>query len=289
MYRINFLTRASNCWYIGASGTVLRVLGSALPGRHSGRRAVVEVAGVVGAEGEEVEIEGVRALGVVGQLAVFPLLFRLFRGSRPVFLSGLRDLSPKANAFFDVKIGIVQTLSKKLGISKNAAKSFTEGRMLNIPRLINQFREPVPRNRVHETQGFVRRNFVEVYGTEELWVQRFHQATEEVIAWQTNWADLPIVALSNMGRSRMMLVGMTGWTFYIPYRILHQLGIRQSMPLHDYFSMPYFKFYTCNFYQRTWGARVTIPRDPYPSVLLPQNYESWLIQDVEARVGWNEG
>ncbi|KAF7140321.1 hypothetical protein RHSIM_Rhsim06G0103700 [Rhododendron simsii] len=38
------------------------------------------------------------------------------------------------------KIGIAKTLSEKLGISNNAAKSLTEGRVLNIPRLINQFR-----------------------------------------------------------------------------------------------------------------------------------------------------
>ncbi|KAF7153360.1 hypothetical protein RHSIM_Rhsim01G0084500 [Rhododendron simsii] len=31
------------------------------------------------------------------------------------------------------------------------------------------------------------------------------------------------------------------------------------------------------FPKRPWGARVTIPRDPYPSVLLPQDYENWLI------------
>ncbi|KAF7136629.1 hypothetical protein RHSIM_Rhsim08G0127600 [Rhododendron simsii] len=184
------------------------------------------------------------------------------------------------------KIGIAQTLSEKLGISKNAAKSLTEGGMLNIPRLINQFRGN--RNRVHETQGFVRRNFVEACGSEELWVHRFHQVTEEMIAWRTNWADLPVMALSNMGRSRMMLAGMFGWTFYIPYRILRQLGVRQTMPPHEYFIMPPFKFSTCRFYQHTWRARVTIPRDPYPSVLLPQNYENWLIQDIEARIGWNE-
>ncbi|KAF7135456.1 hypothetical protein RHSIM_Rhsim08G0143400 [Rhododendron simsii] len=110
-----------------------------------------------------------------------------------------------------------------------------------------------------------------------------------MIAWRTNWADLPVMALSNMGRSRMMLAGMFGWTFYISYRILRQLGVRQTMPPHEYFIMPPFNFSTCRFYQHTWRARVTIPRDPYPSVLLPRNYENWLIQDIEARIGWNEG
>ncbi|KAF7116300.1 hypothetical protein RHSIM_RhsimUnG0031400 [Rhododendron simsii] len=49
-----------------------------------------------------------------------------------------RKLKVPVNPF--KKIGIAKTLSEKLGISNNAAKSLTEGRVLNIPRLINQFR-----------------------------------------------------------------------------------------------------------------------------------------------------
>ncbi|KAF7143918.1 hypothetical protein RHSIM_Rhsim05G0118800 [Rhododendron simsii] len=109
------------------------------------------------------------------------------KGSALASLKGLRDLFPKVPVNPFKKIGIAKTLFEKLGISNNATKSLTEGRVLNIPHLINQFR----------------------------------------------------------GNS-------------------------------------------CRFYQRTWGARITILRDPYPSVLLPQDYEDWLIQDVETRIGWNE-
>ncbi|KAI8563783.1 hypothetical protein RHMOL_Rhmol03G0135700 [Rhododendron molle] len=182
-----------------------------------------------------------------------------------VFHFGFSELCPSVEEFhaylggFDVevpvnpfeKIEIAQTLSEKLGISKNASKSLTEGRALNIPHLINQFRgnrfalclcllatflllqpdgqassllvsvaaqiddhkdvspmvlaetlmgldamydgqtnvfggsplflqlwlcdklnllEPIPRNLVHETWGFIRRDFVVVYEREELWV-----------------------------------------------------------------------------------------------------------------------
>ncbi|KAF7116017.1 hypothetical protein RHSIM_RhsimUnG0042400 [Rhododendron simsii] len=97
------------------------------------------------------------------------------KGSALAFLNVLRSLSSKAPVNPFKKIGIAKTLSEKLGISNNAAKSLTEGRVLNIPRLLNQLK-----------------------------------------------------------------------------------------------------------------ARITIPRDPYPSVLLPQDYEDWLIQDVETRIGWNE-
>ncbi|KAH7850123.1 hypothetical protein Vadar_028261 [Vaccinium darrowii] len=60
--------------------------------------------------------------------------------------------------------------------------------------------EPVPRNRVHETQGFVTRDFKEVFDDVGGWVQVFSQLTEEVISWCLNWIDLPDMAVSNMGR-----------------------------------------------------------------------------------------
>jgi hypothetical protein len=147
----------------------------------------------------------------------------------------------------------------------------------------------VPRNRVHETQGFVIRGFKEVFDDVGGWVQNLSHLTEEVISWRLTWIDLPDMAISNMGRQRMVLAGLTRWTFYIPNRVLRQLGARQVLPPAgpENFVMPNFNVATFRAYQNNWRERVTIPRDSCPSVLLPARYKRWLTQDIEARANGN--
>jgi hypothetical protein len=149
--------------------------------------------------------------------------------------------------------------------------------------------EPVPRNRVHETQGFVMRDFREIFDDEGGWAQVLSRLTEEVICWQLIWLDLPDMAISNMGRQRMVLAGLTRWSFYIPNRILRQLGARQVLPPADpeNFVIPNFNAATFRAYQNNWRERVIVPRDPYPSVLLPARYKRWLTRDIEARASGN--
>ncbi|KAH7839767.1 hypothetical protein Vadar_008555 [Vaccinium darrowii] len=149
--------------------------------------------------------------------------------------------------------------------------------------------EPVPRNQVHETQGFVIRNFKEVFDGVGGWIRVLSQLTEEVISWRLTWIDLPNMAISNMGRQRVILAGLTRWTFYIPNRILRQLGARQVLPPAgpEDFVIPNFNVATFRAYQRNWRERTTIPRDLYPSVLLPTRYKRWLTRDIEARDNGN--
>ena len=87
----------------------------------------------------------------------------------------------------------------------------------------------------------------------------------------------------------MVLVGLTQWTFYIPNRILRQLGVRQVSPPAgpEDFVIPNFNVATFRAYQNNWRERATIPGDPYPSVLLPARYKRWLIKDIEARANGN--
>ncbi|KAH7864514.1 hypothetical protein Vadar_030429 [Vaccinium darrowii] len=149
--------------------------------------------------------------------------------------------------------------------------------------------EPVPRNRVHETQGFVIRNFREVFNDVGGWTRVLSQLTEEVISWRLTWIDLPDMAISNMGRQRVILAGLTRWTFYVPNRILRQLGVRQVPPPAgpEDFVLPNFNVATFRAYQSNWRERTTIPRDLYPSVLLPTRYKRWLTRDIEARDNGN--
>ena len=133
------------------------------------------------------------------------------------------------------------------------------------------------------------RDFREVFEDVGGWVQVLSRLTDEVICWRLTWLDLPDMAISNMGRQRMVLAGLTRWTFYIPTRILRQLGARQVLPSVDPedFVIPNFNAATFGAYQNNWRERVTVPRDPYPSVLLPACYKRWLTRDIEARASGN--
>ena len=97
------------------------------------------------------------------------------------------------------------------------------------------------------------------------------------------------MAVSNMGRQWMVLAGLTSWTFYIPNRILRQLGVRQVLPPVDpeNFVLPNFNFATLRAYQNNWRERMIITKEPYPSVLLPGRYKRWLVIDIETRENGN--
>jgi hypothetical protein len=143
--------------------------------------------------------------------------------------------------------------------------------------------EPVPRRRIHETQGFVQRDFLEVFDDVQGWFRVLSQLTEEVITWRLTWLNTPVMSVSNMGRQRMVLAGLTCWTFYIPNRILRQLGVRQTVLPPENFVVPNLNFATFRAYQNTWRERVTIPKEQYPSVNLSDRYVRWLIRDIETR------
>jgi hypothetical protein len=143
--------------------------------------------------------------------------------------------------------------------------------------------EPVPRRRIHETLGFIQRDFLEVSDDVHGWFRVLSRLTEEIIAWRVAWLDSPAMTTSNMGRQRVILAGLSCWTFYIPNRILRQLGVRQKIPPSENFVMPNHNFATFRAYQNTWRERVTIPRDQYPSVNLSERYVRWLIRDMETR------
>ena len=93
-----------------------------------------------------------------------------------------------------------------------------------------------------------------------------------------------------LGTSSDCSAGLTCWTFYIPYRILRQLGVGQAIPLVDLenFVMPNFNHATIQAYQRTWRERVTVPRDQNPNIVLSGRYKRWLAQEIEARKNGNQ-
>ncbi|KAF7117129.1 hypothetical protein RHSIM_RhsimUnG0002500 [Rhododendron simsii] len=67
-------------------------------------------------------------------------------------------------------------------------------------------------------------------GVTEDWDDFLALVGEEDISWHCPWLRLPTMTTSNMGSQQVCLAGLTGFTFYMPFHILHQLGISQCMP-----------------------------------------------------------
>ena len=145
--------------------------------------------------------------------------------------------------------------------------------------------QPVPRRKIHETQGFIRRKFLVVFEDVEGWFGLLSGLTEEIITWRINWLNAERMSISNMQRHRMVLAGLSGWTFYIPYRIMRQFEVRQDLPPVDpeNFVMPNFNHASILAYQNNWWSRTTVCKDQYPSVLIPRRYMKWLMKDIETR------
>jgi len=137
-------------------------------------------------------------------------------------------------------------------------------------------------------KGFVIRNFREVFDDVGGWIQVLSLLSEEVISWRLTWIDLPDMAISNMGRQRVVLAGLTRWTFYIPNRILCQLGARQVPPSAgpEDFVIPNFNVATFRAYQNNWRERMTI-LETHIQCSSSGTLQRWLTRDIEARNNGN--
>ncbi|KAI8546927.1 hypothetical protein RHMOL_Rhmol07G0157500 [Rhododendron molle] len=90
-----------------------------------------------------------------------------------------------------------------------------------------------------------------------------------------------------MGPQWVVLAGLGAFTFYIPYRIQRQLGLRQEAPaelLVDVVLSLFNHLVLCH-YQRFWRTREVTDAHPYPSVAIRESYRKWLRRDIAARAG----
>lgn len=87
------------------------------------------------------------------------------------------------------------------------------------------------------------------------------------------------------GFDRMVITGLTRFTFYIPSRILCQLGICQenNRVSTGNFRLPNFNAQTLGGYQRRWGLRGIQAADPEFTPRLKNRYKRWLRADIKAR------
>ena len=131
------------------------------------------------------------------------------------------------------------------------------------------------------------RPFQVMYGSEDDWADFFASAEEDDISWRCHWLRLPAMTVGNMGSTYVFMAGLTGFSFYSPFRILRQLGLSQEVPQpgSELLRLPPFTIPGLRSYARSWGSRRTEPNDPLFSIASTGRYRKWLRRDVEARMG----
>ncbi|KAI8568246.1 hypothetical protein RHMOL_Rhmol02G0184000 [Rhododendron molle] len=119
------------------------------------------------------------------------------------------------------------------------------------------------------------------------WVDFLRRRRAETIAWRCRWLDLPPMTVHYMGPQWVVLAGLGAFTFYIPYRIQRQLGLRQEGPAEVLVDvvLPFFGHSVLCHYQRFWRTREMTDAHPYPSVAMRGSYRKWLRMDIAARAG----
>ena len=90
-----------------------------------------------------------------------------------------------------------------------------------------------------------------------------------------------------MGPQWVVLAGLEAFTFYIPYRIQRQLGLRQEVPAEVIVDvvLPLFRHSVLCHYQRFWRTHEVTDAHPYPTVAVRGSYRKWLRRDIAARAG----
>ncbi|KAI8568253.1 hypothetical protein RHMOL_Rhmol02G0184000 [Rhododendron molle] len=127
----------------------------------------------------------------------------------------------------------------------------------------------------------------ETFGGSPLLLQVGLRRRAETIAWRCRWLDLPPMTVHYMGPQWVVLAGLGAFTFYIPYRIQRQLGLRQEGPAEVLVDvvLPFFGHSVLCHYQRFWRTREMTDAHPYPSVAMRGSYRKWLRMDIAARAG----
>jgi hypothetical protein len=117
------------------------------------------------------------------------------------------------------------------------------------------------------------------------WYAFMMEMRPEEIVWRCPWLGLGEMTVFSEGFDRVVIAGLTSFTFYIPGRVLRQLGIPQGMvriTVGD-FHLPRFTAQTLNGYKRLWGDRSLQEESPDFTTRLRRQYRQWLRADVQAR------
>ncbi|KAI8538464.1 hypothetical protein RHMOL_Rhmol09G0106100 [Rhododendron molle] len=119
------------------------------------------------------------------------------------------------------------------------------------------------------------------------WYVILHDIQSNDYVWICPWLNMPEMAINSTGFERVLFASLASFTFYIPGRILRQLGITQGLQragIED-FQLPDFNSPTLRDYQRYW--RNGVLEGPSPDFVdwLDSRYVAWLRVEIKARPG----
>ncbi|KAI8537837.1 hypothetical protein RHMOL_Rhmol09G0055100 [Rhododendron molle] len=123
--------------------------------------------------------------------------------------------------------------------------------------------------------------------TVDIWYAFLNDMQSEDIVWRCPWLNLPAMTVKSAGFKRVILAGLTSFTFYIPGRTLRQLGRNQESRCfgRECFRLPTFDSHNLQAYEYSWTNRELEEALPDPLTWLENRYVKWLRGEVYARLG----
>ncbi|KAI8542654.1 hypothetical protein RHMOL_Rhmol08G0154900 [Rhododendron molle] len=121
----------------------------------------------------------------------------------------------------------------------------------------------------------------------EEWYAFLNDIQSEDIVWRCLWLNLPAMTVNSVGFKRVILAGLTSFTFYILGQTLRQLGRNQESRCfgRERFGLPTFDSHNLQAYQYSWNNRELEEPLPDPITWLESHYVKWLHREVKARLG----
>ena len=117
------------------------------------------------------------------------------------------------------------------------------------------------------------------------WFAFLNDMQNKDIVWRCPWLNLTEMTLCSAGYNRVVIAGLTSFTYYIPGRTLRQLG--RSQGYHRYgaedFELPVFDGWHLLDYEDRWNNRIVREPNPGFKTWLERRYIRWLSTEVEAR------
>ena len=117
------------------------------------------------------------------------------------------------------------------------------------------------------------------------WFVFMQQIAPSEIVWRHGALNIADMATNSAGFERMVIAGLSSFTFYIPGRILRQLGMSQGLVRagEETFHIPAFSAQNLTGYEHNWGLRQLGGADPDFSTKLKHRYKAWLRKDIARR------
>lgn len=117
------------------------------------------------------------------------------------------------------------------------------------------------------------------------WFAFLNAIQPEDIIWRCPWLNLPAMTVFSAGFKRVVIAGLSFFTFYVPGRTLRQLGRTQGYKRFgaEEFELPVFDPWNLRCYKDNWENRTVKEPTPDFQTWLESRYIRWLRAEVDAR------